>query len=64
LIAVDSTSLKGYSHFWKNRECSDPDVAMEEVDEMPGRIPTGEFRFVSDEENVCKNKFWVLLRAM
>jgi len=26
LIAVDSTSLKGYAHFWKNRVCSDPDA--------------------------------------
>jgi len=26
LIAVDSTSLKGYAYFWKNRKCSDPDA--------------------------------------
>jgi hypothetical protein len=26
LVAIDSTSLKGYAHFWKNKECSDPDA--------------------------------------
>lgn len=38
LIAVDSTSLKGYAHFWKNRVCSDPDAKW-------GYSPTTEWVF-------------------
>lgn len=38
LIAVDSTSLKGYAHFWKNRTCSDPDAKW-------GYSPTTEWVF-------------------
>lgn len=38
LIAVDSTPLKGYAHFWKNRECSDPDAKW-------GYSPTTEWVF-------------------
>jgi hypothetical protein len=38
LIAVDSTSLKGYAHFWKNRKCSDPDAKW-------GYSPTTEWVF-------------------
>ncbi len=38
LIAVDSTPLKGYAHFWKDRECSDPDAKW-------GYSPTTEWVF-------------------
>jgi transposase len=38
LIAVDSTPLKGYAHFWKNRKCSDPDAKW-------GYSPTTEWVF-------------------
>ena len=38
LVAVDSTPLKGYAHFWKNRECSDPDAKW-------GYSPTTEWVF-------------------
>lgn len=38
LVAVDSTSLKGYAHFWRNRDCSDPDAKW-------GYSPTSEWVF-------------------
>jgi len=38
LVSVDSTPLKGYAHFWKNRECSDPDAKW-------GYSPTTEWVF-------------------
>jgi transposase len=38
LIAVDSTPLKGYAHFWKNKKCSDPDAKW-------GYSPTTEWVF-------------------
>lgn len=38
LVAVDSTPLKGYAHFWKNRVCSDRDAKW-------GYSPTTEWVF-------------------
>jgi len=38
VVSIDSTPLKGYAHFWKNRECSDPDAKW-------GYSPTAEWVF-------------------